>query len=429
MSVSNIIEVTFGSSTLVFTQPFYKYNSGMYYQFTDLDLPESYQVHFSNSPSGTSIESVGTSDGVLIPDDVWQSGATIYAWIYLHPTETSGLTKYEVRTPVSGRADLPDGVEPSEQEQTVIDQAITALNSAVTQTAQDVQTTTQKAQEASDSADDAQGYANTAQGYANDASGYAQTASTKASEASTSATNASTSEDDARTYAQNASTSEGNAQTYADNAAESARQAQASANSASGYATSASSSASTATSKAREASASAQTASDKASEASTSASTASAKATESAQSATNASRSAQTAEQAKTDAQTAQGVAESARDEAVTAKNGAVTAKESVDALVGDLAKEQTQKQIESGTDELVTLMRQIVEEGQSAGDLNGFSLSLGAGNEVVLTYTDEETQKSVSAVAVTNTTGLAIASAFEDLANTWKEAVTNGNS
>ena len=40
MSVSNIIEVTFGGSTLVFTEPYYKFNSGMYYKFTDLDLPE-----------------------------------------------------------------------------------------------------------------------------------------------------------------------------------------------------------------------------------------------------------------------------------------------------------------------------------------------------------------------------------------------------
>lgn len=131
--MSNVIEVTFGNENTVYvdTTPF-QYNNGMVMQFTDIELPTTYQVHFSNSrDASTSLESIGTADGVSIPDDVWSNGLTIYAWIYLHPTETSGVTCYEVQLSERKRAGLPDGTEPTPTQQTVIDEAITALNNAV----------------------------------------------------------------------------------------------------------------------------------------------------------------------------------------------------------------------------------------------------------------------------------------------------------
>lgn len=423
--MSNVIEITWGNSDLAYIDATeYDYNYGMELQLNDsIEDGIAYEMHFSNQPSGESINAIVSSDGVVsVPNSVWDNSENqIYAYLFV-VGDGYGYTDKELRIVKRRRSNLPDDIEPSDEEQALIDALLAEIRQAVAQTTSDVFATTTNATASAESAESASERAESASASATSAQGYAETATTKASEASTSASNASTSEGNAQTYASNAEQS-------ATSASASAQSASASAQSASESAESARTSATTATTKASEASASAQTASDKASEASTSASTASAKATESAQSASNAQTYASNAENAKTSAQTAQEVAESARDEAVTAKNDTVTAKESVDALVGDLAKEQTQKRIESGTDELVTLMRQIVEEGQSAGDLNGFSLSLGVGNEVVLTYTDEETQESVSAVAVTNTTGLAIASAFEDLVNTWKEAVTNGNS
>lgn len=96
--------------------------------------------------------------------------------------------------------------------------------------------------------------------------------------------------------------------------------------------------------------------------------------------------------------------------------------------LVGDLATEETLQAVEDETETAVELLRQIAEEGQSAGDLNGYSLSRGAGEEVVMTYTDPETAESATIVMITNTTGLAIAAALEDEAKIWKGAVENAS-
>ena len=130
--MSNVIDVYFGNSTLaIIKDEKYIYNSGMRFRFPDLDLPDSYQVHFGNSPTGATYERIGDASGVTIPDRCWQVGKTIYAWIYLHPTEDSSVTKYEVRLPVKQRGELPDGPGPSDTEQTVIDQTIAAANRAM----------------------------------------------------------------------------------------------------------------------------------------------------------------------------------------------------------------------------------------------------------------------------------------------------------
>ena len=105
------------------------------------------------------------------------------------------------------------------------------------------------------------------------------------------------------------------------------------------------------------------------------------------------------------------------------------TAAESVQTLVGNLATETTQLQIEDETDSIVDLLTQIVEQGHSSGDLNGYSLNPGAGDEILITYTNPEDETdTVTITAPTNTTMSAIASALADLANTWKGAIiTNG--
>lgn len=163
MSITNIIEIKFNGNRMAFVDTEYRLNSGMYLKFTDIDLPEAYQVHFANRQHGATFESIGNADGVRIPDDVWTSKEPIFAWVYLHPTEDSAVTKYEVRIIKKVRADLPNGVEPTPYEQTVIDEAISALNTAVEktsadaeQTAADAETASQAATNALDSADRAE---------------------------------------------------------------------------------------------------------------------------------------------------------------------------------------------------------------------------------------------------------------------------------
>jgi len=155
MSITNIIEIKFNGGRMAFVDSEYRLDSGMYLKFTDIDLPEAYQVHFANRQHGATFESIGNADGVRIPDDVWTSKEPIFAWVYLHPTEDSAVTKYEVRIIKKVRADLPNGVEPTPYEQTVIDEAISALNTAVEKTSADAEQTAADAETASQAATNA----------------------------------------------------------------------------------------------------------------------------------------------------------------------------------------------------------------------------------------------------------------------------------
>ena len=140
MSLSRVIEVSFngGSIAYVKADTAYFYNNGIIFKPTDIDLPASYQVHWADSPQASStLETIGTAEGAPIPDDLWGRSRVIYGWIYLHPTEDSGVTGYEVRIYKNVRAGLPDGTEPTPAEQSTIDQLISALNSAVEQTGED----------------------------------------------------------------------------------------------------------------------------------------------------------------------------------------------------------------------------------------------------------------------------------------------------
>lgn len=102
--------------------------------------------------------------------------------------------------------------------------------------------------------------------------------------------------------------------------------------------------------------------------------------------------------------------------------------KEEAETLVGDLAKEATLQEVESEAQQSVELLEQILAEGHSSGDLNGYSLAPGAGNEVILTYTDPETEEASSVIMITNTTGQAIAEALEEDMLMWKELVENAS-
>ena len=186
MSLSRVIEVSFngGSIAYVKADTAYFYNNGIIFKPTDIDLPASYQVHWADSPQASStLETIGTAEGAPIPDDLWGRSRVIYGWIYLHPTEDSGITAYEVRIYKNVRAGLPDGTEPTPAEQSTIDQAIGALNAAVTKTAQDVISADQSARSASDDADRAERARNTTQGYASNAQLSATQANNSASSA------------------------------------------------------------------------------------------------------------------------------------------------------------------------------------------------------------------------------------------------------
>lgn len=234
--LTNVIEVTFGSSTIAVVKGTfaYKHNVGIILMPTDIDLPDTYQVHWALSPDApTSLESIGTAEGgVLIPDEMWESNNGFCAWFYLHPTDDSSVTVYEVRILARRRAGLPDGTEPTPQELSTIDQAIAALNNAVEQTASDVATATAQAQAALDSAADAEGFADVAQASAASAESFAAAAASSASSASDDADRAEQAASEAAGAASTASTAAISAQGYAEDAEESAERAEMAANNA-----------------------------------------------------------------------------------------------------------------------------------------------------------------------------------------------------
>jgi hypothetical protein len=199
MDTSKIIKGVVNSGRYTVTAPIVKEDYGLYLQIEGVELPSTYEVDFSNSEhNGTSVTMIGNSDGVLIPHQFIDTGKDVFAFLY-HVGADYGRTVYKFRIPNKVRPDRTSE-EPTPEEQSTIDQAITALNSAVAQTAQDVidaaasaQSASQSAENAHDSAVDAQNYAETAQTSANNASASASQASASAGTASAAATSASAS--------------------------------------------------------------------------------------------------------------------------------------------------------------------------------------------------------------------------------------------
>lgn len=334
----NIVKASFGGLREVATAPLWQWDYGQILRITGLDLPQAFEVHFSNSrKSGETITQIGTDSQVVIPDMYLTSGADIYCFIFLHDGLTDGETEYVIKIPVRERPE-PSDIEPTPEQQDVITEAIAALNTAVTQTGQDVISADASAQAAAQSATDAQTAATQAQGSATSASASASTASTaaatattKAGEAATSAANAAS----AKTAAETAETNAQAAQTASESArasAESAAQtATAKASEAAASAASVGEAAQTATAKAAEASASATSASGSATAAATSASTASTKANEASASATAAQTAQTAAEAAQTAAQTAAATFET--DATLTVSGKAADAKATGDEI------------------------------------------------------------------------------------------------
>jgi pyruvate/2-oxoglutarate dehydrogenase complex dihydrolipoamide acyltransferase (E2) component len=292
MANSNIINAVFGSGICAVTTSAFRANYGMVLRFSGIDLPTAFEVDFSNYDvmGRDSITAIGQNNEVQIPDDLWDSGLNIYAYVYLHPTDDSGVTVYTVTIPVLGRPNRTEE-EPTPHEQSVIEQAISALNDAVEQTAADVASADASASAA------AQSEANAA-------------TSERAAAASAGAALAS----------QNAAESaQRSATESASGAAESAESAATSAESAYNDVERAEQAATTATNKATEAATSAttangaaQTATGKAAQAEQSATAAANSASAAATSASNAAASATAAQTAQTAAETAQGRAEQA---------------------------------------------------------------------------------------------------------------------
>ena len=127
--MGNITNAFLRFGTVTKTQPLYQYDYGQVLKFTGVELPATYEVHFSNTQHGVATTMIGGPDGVTIPDMYLTTGADVYVWLYLHTGNADGETEYNCIIPVISRASISDA-PPTPVQQDVITQAIAALNSA-----------------------------------------------------------------------------------------------------------------------------------------------------------------------------------------------------------------------------------------------------------------------------------------------------------
>ena len=129
--MSNIITVDLSRGRKVETSTVFQWNHGMTLRFIRATLPEIFRVDFSNSTRGKAKSMIGSaSGGVVIPDEYFMPGSTIYAWVVLFPTENSAVAEWQISIPIDPKAKATDE-EPTPQQESVIDQTINALNTAV----------------------------------------------------------------------------------------------------------------------------------------------------------------------------------------------------------------------------------------------------------------------------------------------------------
>ena len=116
----------------VYTRPIWQWSYGQILKISGLDLPFSYEVHFSNEElTGQTITMIGDENGVEIPDQFISSNdEVIYAWLFLHEGEDDGETVSEIIIQKKLRSE-PSNEAPTPEEQSVITQTIAALDAAV----------------------------------------------------------------------------------------------------------------------------------------------------------------------------------------------------------------------------------------------------------------------------------------------------------
>ena len=130
--MDHIITAVFapGQRQTVAAEPLFQWAYGQILRLEGLDLPQAYQVDFSNFEfCGESIPQIGGPDGVPVPVEVLATGAPVYAFVWAQ-NETAGRTWCRVEIRVIPRP-VPDLDTPNPEEESAIAEAIAALNDGV----------------------------------------------------------------------------------------------------------------------------------------------------------------------------------------------------------------------------------------------------------------------------------------------------------
>ena len=138
--MNEIINVTYKANKEVRVKTsLYQWDRGVKLRITGIDLPENYEVHFSNQQfSGDAKVAIGDASGVVIPDEYTSTGRTIYAWLVLQDDPTNEKSMFTVVIPVIKRP-MPEDEELTPSQRTYIDEAIAAMNEAVSDAQQAIE--------------------------------------------------------------------------------------------------------------------------------------------------------------------------------------------------------------------------------------------------------------------------------------------------
>lgn len=108
-----------------------QWDKGQILMITGTDLPAAYRVEFSHPGDDTTQLMIGTAEGgVEIPNDLLESALPITAHVVLQETASSRETEYWITIYVRSRPE-PSDPDPTEEQESAIDQAIIALNTGV----------------------------------------------------------------------------------------------------------------------------------------------------------------------------------------------------------------------------------------------------------------------------------------------------------
>lgn len=175
-----ITRAVFGGLRSTTTANLWQYDYGQVLLISGIDLPDWYEVHFSNQErDGEAKGQIGDANGVAIPDEYLTSGEDIFAFLFLHDGETDGETEYKIRIPVKERP-LKVPEEPTPVQQDMITEALAALTVGVNRSetaaanAEESETNAKASEEAADAA--MQAAAGSAQAAAQSASNAARDA-------------------------------------------------------------------------------------------------------------------------------------------------------------------------------------------------------------------------------------------------------------
>ena len=235
------VKACYSGFSEITTRPLLQYDYGQTLLITGMELPQAYEVIFSNTKNGAGKSQIGDEDGVSIPDEYLTTGLPVYAKLFLHEGQEDGEGVLTITIPVT-KSTYDSTDPPTPVEQSAITQAIAALNEAVEETGENVTLSARYAEESEESAEDSEAWAVGKRSgvdvqpgddtYQNNSKYYAQQAKQSEQNAKASEDNAKQSEDNAKTSEDNAKTSEDNAEGYmqrAETAAENAEQSAATA--------------------------------------------------------------------------------------------------------------------------------------------------------------------------------------------------------